>query len=401
MRTPISHYCQKCLAANPLGQDFCARCGTRLMLVVEPSAARFEIADQVISTDEHLLERISIVENRITRLTERLERSLDLLLRQAQNSYFDRSLIKTLIGILTDDGLVETSRLEQLWNDRCQTDAAEQQELTRRNEVRTQILAAPPVADSQVFVNLVGEAFVALEDHQTEVGIDKLQRAAMMTESNSALNLFIGEYFFRSGKPGLAMSYFAKVHQAAPDDVRVALLLGLTCADAGDSEKAKKLLANVIERGGSCFAGHYGLGWLHMLENKSRKALTHFKRALEVCPSPEAHFALASLYYELERHELATRHLKKAIELDGAYKEAYSLLALVYQRMGLTDQAEDAIRQADSTSPSRNKVKARSSTPTKTQALKKGLMTGGNKRLATALKEDALRAFPRAEAISR
>ena len=111
MPVPISHYCQKCLAANPLGQDFCLRCGTRLMIVVEPTAAKFEVVDQAVSSDEHLLERISIVESRITRLTERLERSLDLLLKQAQNSYFDRSLVKTLIGILTEDGLVETHNL--------------------------------------------------------------------------------------------------------------------------------------------------------------------------------------------------------------------------------------------------------------------------------------------------
>ena len=32
MASTISHYCQKCLAPNPLGQEFCARCGTRLMI---------------------------------------------------------------------------------------------------------------------------------------------------------------------------------------------------------------------------------------------------------------------------------------------------------------------------------------------------------------------------------
>src|SRR6476620_6398107 len=99
MPTPIFHYCQKCVAPNPLGQDFCVRCGTRLMIVVEPSAARFELSEQAISTDEHLLERISILESRVSRLTERLERTLDVLLRQVQNSYFDRSWVKTLIGV--------------------------------------------------------------------------------------------------------------------------------------------------------------------------------------------------------------------------------------------------------------------------------------------------------------
>src|SRR5690349_22310278 len=87
MRPNISHYCQKCLAANPLGQEFCTRCGTRLMIVVEPSATRYEVAPASLSTDEHLLERISAAENRVARLAERLERSLDLLLRYAQNAY--------------------------------------------------------------------------------------------------------------------------------------------------------------------------------------------------------------------------------------------------------------------------------------------------------------------------
>jgi len=35
-------YCQRCEAPNEMGEDLCGRCGTRLMLLVEPSAARFE-----------------------------------------------------------------------------------------------------------------------------------------------------------------------------------------------------------------------------------------------------------------------------------------------------------------------------------------------------------------------
>src|SRR5688572_23687770 len=124
----VIHYCQKCLAANPLGQEFCARCGTRLMIIVEPPATRYEIAESADSNEEHLLERISSLENRQTRLTEKLERALDLLLRQAQNSHFDRALVKTLADLLTDDGVIQTEKLERLWLDRCQKDAEEQQE---------------------------------------------------------------------------------------------------------------------------------------------------------------------------------------------------------------------------------------------------------------------------------
>jgi hypothetical protein len=126
MSQSIAHYCQRCLAANPLGTDFCGRCGTRLMLVVEPTSSRFESGESAVSTSEHLLERISATENRITRLAERLERSLDLVLRQAQNSYVDRSLLKVLVDILAEEGLINKQRLEQLFSEQCEKDGREQ-----------------------------------------------------------------------------------------------------------------------------------------------------------------------------------------------------------------------------------------------------------------------------------
>src|SRR5262245_29185832 len=166
MRPNISHYCQKCLAANPLGQDFCTRCGTRLMIVVEPSTSRFEAGPASLSTDEHLLERISAAENRVGRLAERLERSLDLLLRYAQNAYFDRSLMRALVNLLTEDGVVQTERLERMWNERCQRDTVEQEENVQRDELRTRILAGVKGADKPAFEELVNEGFLLIEDKQ-------------------------------------------------------------------------------------------------------------------------------------------------------------------------------------------------------------------------------------------
>ena len=406
MPTPIFHYCQKCVAPNPLGQDFCIRCGTRLMIVVEPAAARFEFNEQSVSTDEHLLERISILENRVSRLTERLERTLDLLLRQVQNSYFDRSLLKTLIAVLNEDGLVEAPKLEQLWNERCEKEALEQRQQSERDELRLKILASPPASNSKVFADLVGEGFLLIQDRQTSIGIDKLLRAAELADSNSALNLFIGEHFFRDGQTQIARTYLSRAYKVTPDDVRVSLLLGLSCADDGDSEAAKKLLASALERGGSCFAGHYGLGWVHMIEHRWRKALAEFKRALEVRPSPEAHFALASLYYRLDRHELARRHLSKAIELDSDYQEALDLLAAVYDRIGQPERAHDVLARAVKTraAAKRRKVsvsarKQKSFHEVKAPA--EGLITGADNRLSTVVREDALQAFPRTGSAGR
>jgi tetratricopeptide (TPR) repeat protein len=379
MRPTISHYCQKCLAANPLGQEFCGRCGTRLMIVVEPTSSRFEAGPASLSTDEHLLERISAAENRVARLAERLERSLDLLLRYAQNAYFDRSLMRALVGLLTEDGVVDTERLERMWSERCQRDTVEQEENVHRDELRLRIIAGARVSDKQAFEDLVNEGFLLIEDKQIPQGIAKLQSAAEIAEENAALNVFIGEHFFSRGQTKQARAYLTKAHAAMPEDLRISLLLGLTCADDGEVELAKDLLSSTTAQGGSSFAVHYGLGWVFVAEKNWRRALGEFKRALTVRPSPEAHYVLGCLYYELNRDELAVRHLRKATKMDQGYAEAFYLLAQAYERTGRKDLARQALEKADRKSV--NLFGARR------------LMAGADKRLAEALREDALSGF--------
>lgn len=353
------------------------------MIVVEPSASRFESAPASLSTDEHLLERISAAENRVARLAERLERSLDLLLRYAQNAYFDRSLMRALVSLLTEDGVVDTERLERMWTDRCQRDTVEQEENVHRDALRLRILASASVSDKEAFEELVNEGFVLIEDKQIPQGITKLQAAAEIAIENAPLNLFIGEHFFRRGKTKLARAYLTKAHAALPDDLRISLLLGLTCADDGEVALAKDLLSSATAHGVSSFAGHYGLGWVFVAEKNWRKALGEFKRALTVKPSPEAHYVLGCLYYELNRDALAVRHLRKATEMDGGYAEAFYLLAQAYERTGRKELARQALEKAGRKNGSLFQVP-------KSGALR--LITGADKRLAEALREDALAA---------
>ena len=114
----ISHFCQNCRAANPLGQEFCQRCGTRLMLVVHPPSMRIDCSDTT-PNEEHLLERLTILENTLARLAERLEQGLKLLLRQSETAYANHALVKSLIEILNECGMVDNNRLEKMWRSEC------------------------------------------------------------------------------------------------------------------------------------------------------------------------------------------------------------------------------------------------------------------------------------------
>ena len=119
MQHAISHYCQKCRAANPLGQEFCLRCGTRLMLVVQPPSVRVEVPSTT-PHEEHLLERMTMLENTLARLAERLEQGLKLLLRHSETAYSNHALVKSLIEILNDCGVVVNGKLESMWRAECQ-----------------------------------------------------------------------------------------------------------------------------------------------------------------------------------------------------------------------------------------------------------------------------------------
>jgi hypothetical protein len=118
MQRAISHFCQKCRAANPLGQEFCLRCGTRLMLVVQPPSVRIDVPSTT-PHEEHLLERMTMLENTLARLAERLEQALKLLLRHSETAYSNHALVKSLIEMLNECGVVDNSKLESMWLDEC------------------------------------------------------------------------------------------------------------------------------------------------------------------------------------------------------------------------------------------------------------------------------------------
>jgi tetratricopeptide (TPR) repeat protein len=398
----VVHYCQKCLAANPLGQDFCTRCGTRLMIIVEPASMRYETTDTGSTDDDHLLERISGLENRLGRLADRVERALDLLLRQAQNTYFDRSLLKSLIGLLADDGVVQNEKLDRLWQERCKQDAAVQEQSNRRDELRAKIVAHYRGSQRAAFEQFVIDGFLLLEDENASAGLRALQRAAELDAHNIPLLAFVGEHCFRMSKIRLARDFLTRALEAAPEDNHVLLLLGLVCADAGDADRAKELLKTATRRGGSSFAAHYGLGRLFAAEQEWRKALREFRLALATKPSPEAHYALGCLYYQMQRDAHAIRHLLAAVQLDGTYVEALQLLCLAYKRSGKPELAQAVLENAASSDAATRRAKSVERDESTvgppapfgvSRGRHKRLLTGGDPRLAAALREDALKVF--------
>jgi tetratricopeptide (TPR) repeat protein len=390
------------MTANELGDEHCSRCGTRLMLMFEPTAARFEGRSAQTGMEEHLLERVTSIENNISRLIDKLERMAELMLKQSRSAYFDHALLDTLVAVLTESGVVNRQRLHALWRERYHEETATIDAKARRGELSESVIALYTGDERELFERLVREGFAYFAEGKTVSGARELERAAAMAKDNAPLNAFLGEHFFRRGKPALARDYLSNALEAEPENTRVRLLLGIAFGDEGEAERARELLKDAVARGGPSFAAHCALGRLAAAEDDWRGALAEFKRALAARPCPEAHYLLGLVNYNLKRDRAALRHLLKAVEMDAGYGEAFYLLSFVQRRLGEQEQAERSLEAAhtlDAGEP-RGRAKERKkrsetepSAPSLFDAKIRGrrkLLTGGDARLAAALSDDAL-----------
>src|ERR671921_357535 len=119
-------FCQRCKSPNELGEDSCGQCGTRLMLLVEPSAARFEGRGTNGGMEEHLLERVTAIETHISRVIDKLEKMAELMLKQSRSAFFDHELLDTLITVLGESGAISRQRLAELWRERRKKETGEE-----------------------------------------------------------------------------------------------------------------------------------------------------------------------------------------------------------------------------------------------------------------------------------
>ena len=88
------------------------------MIVVQPPSVRVEVSSTT-PHEEHLLERMTMLENTLARLAERLEQSLKLLLRHSETAYSNHALVKSLIEMLHECGVVDNGKLETMWRAEC------------------------------------------------------------------------------------------------------------------------------------------------------------------------------------------------------------------------------------------------------------------------------------------
>jgi tetratricopeptide (TPR) repeat protein len=395
-------FCQRCKSPNDLGEDLCGQCGTRLMLLVEPSAARFEGRGTAGGMEEHLLERITAIENNISRVIDKLEKMAELMLKQSRSAYFDHELLDTLITVLGEAGVISPQRLAALWRERRKREPGEDEPRPEGiGALREAVLERYTGDERELFGRLVRQGFGELEKGRVAACVRGLERAAALSPDNVPLNHFLGVQLYRKGRTAPARDYFSRALDADPSNARLRLLLGLACGDEGEPERARELLIEAAHALDPSFAAHCALGRLSAAESNWKGALAEFKLALAARPSPEAHYLLGLANFQLGRDRTALRHLTNAVRLDEKYGSAFYLLWLVHTRLREKVEAGRAfdLARANDARELRGETQGRPARAPEPRAPdlfetkgrgRRRLLTGGDARVAAALLEDAL-----------
>jgi Flp pilus assembly protein TadD len=364
-------YCQRCRAANSVADESCTACGTRLMLVVEPTNHRFEDAAQVSGTlDEHLLERISLLENNLSHVIDKLERTLDLMLKQAQTTHASHNLLDALISTLAETGALNCELFRLKWGER-----REASDSASAGGLCEQIVAEYAGKEAVAFRRAVVEGFELIGAGRAAEAAGMLKQAAAMDSENRALNRLVGRVLLAAGHPEQALTYMRWAAEAEPDDAQLAVLLGLALAETGEAERAAELLGIAERCGVSSFALHLGLGQLAAGRGEWRVARAQLKLALTRRSCPKVLYLLGCAHQRLGHPRAAVGCLRRAVELRTDYVEAWKLLASLLAGRGDEAGARKALAQAR-----RARRTGPSAPPRKSSAKAKSIPVQGKRR---------------------
>jgi len=314
-RTPV--YCQNCRSQNSLRDTHCQNCGTRLLLVVFPQSLQYDTNHIPSYYEDHLLERVSLLELRLLQMSESLRLAMEIVREQGKLVKDNHNQIRALNKKLGPPGEKKSTPNKGGAADK----------LSRTIE---QIVAEHDSPNGELFSKLLAEGVKLLEKTEEKEAFRMLERAVLLSPRNVPLLLFTAQRYFFVDKYGDAKKYLEKAFELAPDNLEILLFLGFIYADEGETEKARLFLSIPAENEKTARIVNFIWGMLAAFEEKWTESGAAFKLALEAEEIPELQYLLGCVYHQQKDEILSLRHLQRAISLDRKYSDAWFMQAVIY-----------------------------------------------------------------------
>ena len=221
--------CQTCGAFNDDEREFCFRCQSKLLVLSgfagfdDDEIEEYE-DDGDVSLDEHLLERVSALEEVIKRQAESLRGALDALQKQERAIFINQTGLLSMKELLEKRKFLSGEELVELWESKMGEQMRALEKKHRFGERKDRILSLFRGDKKDRFNTLIVEAEAAIESFDQERGMRALEEAFKLDRLNYELSFFLGEMFFNDGDLDRAKSYLERTLDVQPDHFDAAVL---------------------------------------------------------------------------------------------------------------------------------------------------------------------------------
>ncbi len=349
-------FCQVCGAWNTEEREYCSRCHQKLLVLSghaleEEEESYEENAEESFSFDEHLLERISILEEAVKRTAETVRQLLSALHKQEKNILINQTGLSTLREILEQKRYIGWDEWSELWESKMDYQLLALEKRERFVAIKERIAALHSGDKRKVFLQHLEDAEYALFAFDIERAVAALEAAYKLDRDNYELAYFLGETCFNEGEPEKALGYFTRVLESKPDHYEGLVYSGVIFHERGEHVRAEDHLRRAVALYPDAFLPHFSLGAVYAGGGNLAKAVTYLERAVAVDPVPQALYLLGSCFYEMGRLTPAIEHLQEAVRHDPAFEEAYHLLGMAYLDRHWNRKALEAFRKAQRLNP--------------------------------------------------
>ena len=346
--------CQVCGSPQNDEAEYCSRCHQKLLVLSgqgTSSATSFDGPEENFSFDEHLLERISILEEVLKKTTDTMRNVLSLLQKQEKNVLINHTGLETLAEHLESRELIAREDWGEVWESRAQAQLLALEKRDKLADCRAGIAALYRGNRRKAFVQHLDEAEFALLSFDLDKGMASLEAAYSLDRENYELAYFLGETFFNEGRAEEALTYFARVLEAREDHYEGLVYSGVILYERGEHDSASRFLMHALELYPDSFLPLFALGAIAAASSELERAVDLLGRAVEIERVPQALYLLGNCYYELDRRGAAIGALQEAVRLDPTFEEAHHLLGLAYLDRNWNRKALASFRRAQRLNP--------------------------------------------------
>jgi len=351
--------CQTCGAFNDDEREYCFRCQNKLLVLSgvspfeEDDVEEYGEDDGDLSLDEHLLERVSAIEEIVKRSAETIRSLVDAVQKHERAIFINQTGLLSVKELLEKKNVVSADELVELWESKMGEQMLALEKKQRFTERKDRITSLFRGDKRERFMQLLQEAEAAIDAFDPDRGVKALEEAFKLDRDNYELSFFLGELFFNDGNLDRAKQYLERTLEVQPDHFDAAVFYGVLLHERQDLKGAERWLRRAIQISQESFLPYFSLGAIYARKGKLLRAQKFLEKAIQLEAIPQAHFLLGTIFYEKGQLERAIRSFQAAIKLDPDYEEAIYHLGISYLDRNWNRKAIQCFQEALELNPNK------------------------------------------------